>query len=80
MNIRNEEYIKAFGNNLKKLRTAKKLSREALAAETGIEPKQIYRIEVGETNPTISTIAAIAIALGVQPKKLFDFEFDFGNG
>ena len=77
MNIRNEEYIKAFGNNLKKLRTAKSLSREALAAEAGIEAKQIYRIEVGETNPTISTVAALANALGIQPKKMFDFEFDF---
>ena len=77
VNIRNEEYIKAFGNNLKELRTAKKISRETLGAQAGIEAKQVYRIEVGETSPTISTVAAIANALGIHPKKLFDFEFEF---
>jgi transcriptional regulator with XRE-family HTH domain len=79
MNIRNEKYIKEFGNNLKKLRTARKMSREILATEAGIEAKQVYRIEVGETNATISTIAAIANALDIQPKKLFDFEFNFNE-
>jgi transcriptional regulator with XRE-family HTH domain len=77
VNIRNEEYIKAFGENLKKLRIARKLSREALAAGAGIEPKQIYRIEVAETSATLSTVVAIAIALGVHPQKLFDFDFNF---
>lgn len=77
MNIRNQKYITAFGENLKKLRNAKGLSRETLGAEASIEPKQIYRIEVGESSPTISTVAAIANALGVHPKKLFDFEFEF---
>jgi DNA-binding XRE family transcriptional regulator len=77
VNNRNEAYQKAFGENLKRLRTSKKLSREKLAAEAGIEPKQVYRIEVGENSPTLTTIVVLATALGVHPKKLFEFEFGF---
>lgn len=76
MNIRNEAYQKAFGENLKRLRKSKKISREKLAEDAGIEPKQVYRIEVGENSPTLATIVAVAGALGVHPKKLFEFEFD----
>jgi transcriptional regulator with XRE-family HTH domain len=74
--IRNEAYQIAFGENLKRIRNSKKISREKLAAEAGIEPKQVYRIEVGENSPTLATIVAVAAALGVHPKKLFEFEFD----
>lgn len=77
MKIRNEAYNQAFGANLKRLRTAKKLSREALAAQASIESKQVYRIEVGESSPTIATVITIAVALGLHPKKMFEFDFDF---
>ena len=77
MKIKNKEYSKAFGENLKKLRKAKNLSRESLAAMAEIESKQIYRIEAEYQSPTVSTIVAIALALKLHPKKLFDFDFDF---
>lgn len=77
MKIRNEAYNIAFGANLKRIRMAKKLSREALAAQAGIESKQVYRIEVGESSPTIATVITIAIALNIHPKKMFEFDFDF---
>lgn len=73
--IRNQNYILAFGENLKKLRTAKNYSRETLSAHTNIEIMQIYRIETGRINTTISTLYALAIALEVHPKKLLDFEY-----
>jgi len=72
---RNTEYITAFGNHVKKLRTARKLSRETLAAYADIEVMQIYRIETGKVNTTISTLYALATALEISPKKLLDFEF-----
>jgi transcriptional regulator with XRE-family HTH domain len=75
--IRNQAYINAFGQNLKRLRELKKLTPELLATYANIETKQIYRIEAGEHSPTISTVAAIANALELHPKKLFDFEFEF---
>lgn len=73
--IRNQTYINAFGENLKKLRLAKKLSRETLAAYAGIETMQVYRIETGKINTTISTVLVLAIALDTTPKKLLDFDF-----
>lgn len=77
MKIKNKEYSKAFGENLKKLRKAKKLSRESLAAMAEIESKQIYRIEAEYQSPTVATIVAIALALKLHPKRLFEFDFDF---
>jgi transcriptional regulator with XRE-family HTH domain len=72
---RNQEYINAFGANLKKIRTTKKLSRETLAAHAGVEVMQIYRIETGKINTTISTLLSLATALEIPPKKLLDFEY-----
>ena len=71
---RNTVYIEAFGKHVKSLRLAKKLSREVLATQAGIETMQIYRIEKGLTNTTISTLYAIAKALGVPPSRMLDFE------
>lgn len=77
MKIKNKEYTKAFGENLKKLRKAKKLSRETLGAMAEIESKQIYNIEAANQSPTVSTVVAIALALKLHPKRLFEFDFDF---
>jgi len=70
---RNNEYIAAFGNNLRSLRKAKGLSMEKLAQEAGVEYSQISDIELGKINTTISTIKLLAGALKVSPKDLFDF-------
>ncbi len=69
----------AFGENLKRLRLEKKLSQEKLALNSDIEYMQIFRIEHGKINTTISTILAIARALNVPPRELLDFEFDYTN-
>lgn len=73
--VRNLEYIKAFGEHVKRIRLQKDLSREDIAAHSGIEVMQLYRIETGKINTTISTVLALSKALGVPPKKLMDFEF-----
>jgi transcriptional regulator with XRE-family HTH domain len=75
--IRDQSYIDAFGANLKKLRLSKKLSRETLAAHAGIETMQVYRIETGKINTTISTVLVLSKALDISPKKLLDFDFQF---
>lgn len=76
MKVRNQKYLDAFGQNLKKLLAAKKKSPEDVAALGEIEPKQVYRVINGEHSATISVVVAIAKGLEVHPKKLFDFEFD----
>jgi transcriptional regulator with XRE-family HTH domain len=40
-----------------------------------IEYSQLSKIERGTTNPTISTVLALAVALEVPPTILFDFKF-----
>jgi DNA-binding XRE family transcriptional regulator len=72
---RNEQYIKDFGEHLKKLRHARSLTQEELSYRCGLPLSQIGRIERGVRSPTLSTILILAEGLGVEPKKLFDFDF-----
>lgn len=72
---RNEKYIKAFGEHLRSLRLAKKLSQEDLADKCGTTLSQIGRFERGERSPTLSTLLLLAKGLSVEPKKLLDFNF-----
>lgn len=71
--VKNQKYISAFGNNLRRLRTGKKLSMEKLAQLANIEYSQISDIELAKINTTISTVNAIAEALNIPTKDLFDF-------
>jgi transcriptional regulator with XRE-family HTH domain len=50
------------------------MSQEELAHLAGIAVSQVGRIERGVLNPSISTLFAIARALEVEPKELFDFK------
>lgn len=71
--MRNEIFLKAFGANLKKIRKARNFSQEKLAYESGIELRQIGRIERGEINTGLSTIVLVAETLKIEVKDLFDF-------
>ena len=71
--IRNQKAIEKFGQQVKKLRETKTITQEDLAEAANIPLNQIGRIERGENNVTISTIFAIAKALGIKPKDLLDF-------
>lgn len=71
---KNEEFIIAFGKNLRKLRKSKNLSMEQLAHLCNIEYSQISRIELGQINTTLNTIKILADGLEIQPKELLNFE------
>jgi transcriptional regulator with XRE-family HTH domain len=72
-NIRNQKAITELGKKIKSLRKEKGLSIYALANLADIERSQIMRIEDGTTNTTVSTLLAIASALKVKQKELFEF-------
>ena len=76
MKVRNQPYLDAFGQNLKKLIAQKKKTPESVAAIGNIETKQVYRVINGEHSVSLSIIFAIAMGLEIHPKKLFDFEFE----
>jgi DNA-binding XRE family transcriptional regulator len=48
------------------LRRAAGLTQRQLAAKSGVQQADISRIEAGDANPTLVTIAALAFALGAE--------------
>lgn len=72
--VKNIEYIKAFGKNLRKYRKNADLSQENLAIDADIPISQVGRIERGEVNTTISTVYVLAEALNVEVSDLFIFD------
>ena len=60
-----------IGGNARRLRKASGLSQEALAADVGIDMRQLGRIERGESFPSMGTLIALAERLGVDPTELF---------
>jgi transcriptional regulator with XRE-family HTH domain len=71
--VRDQKVITKFGERIKYLRETKSLSQEDLAYAADIPVNQVGRIERGEINTTISSLYAIAKALGLKPKELLDF-------
>lgn len=71
---RHEEGIKALGGKIRSLRIDKGLSQQQLAYDADIELSQVSRIERGVINTSVSQLFAIADALEVHLKTLFDFE------
>lgn len=65
------EWERIVGANIKRLRKERGLSQEALAGEAGLAMRHIGRIERGEGNPTVSMLAKIAAALGVDPAAFY---------
>jgi len=59
-----------LGQNLKRIRTQKGISQGEIARTLEIDRSFITNIEGGKTNPTLSTIAKIAKAIGVPIEDL----------
>ena len=74
-NKRNEAYLKAFGEHLRKLRKKQGMTMIELAFEADVEYSQIAKIERGLLNTTISTILVLSQALKVKPADLLQFNF-----
>lgn len=71
---RDLQYLKAFGQNLKRIRLSAGLSQEDLAHKADSVLSQIGRIERGERAPNILTVKKIAEALDIKEGDLFDFK------
>jgi transcriptional regulator with XRE-family HTH domain len=61
-----------LAKNIRRLRLAKGLSQDALAADAGLFQKLISGIENGRANPELDTLGKIAKALGVHPRELLN--------
>jgi transcriptional regulator with XRE-family HTH domain len=60
-----------LGEQIKRTRTAKGLSQKEVIAASGLDKAQYSRIENGKTDPSFSTLAKIAKAIGVSLSQLF---------
>jgi len=72
--LRDEDAIKLFGNRLREIRLAKKISQQKLALKVGLEQSQVGRIERALINTSISHAILLAKGLGVDPSELFIFK------
>jgi len=68
------ETEKLVGSQIKKLRKKRNLSLRSLAEESGLSANAISLIERGHNSATISSLEAIAKALGVSVQDLFHTE------
>lgn len=64
-NKRNEAVLKLAGKNIKKYRKLLNLSQTELAFKADIDYTQIWNMEAGKTNSSISHYVSVAKALGV---------------
>jgi len=71
--LRDKKLLLIFGDNLRKLRKESNMSLESLAYEADMELSQIFRIEKGKVNPTLTTLNALAKAFNISLNKLFEF-------
>ena len=60
-------------NNLKAVRTERKLSQSALAEMVGVSRNTIISIETGQFNPTAKLALILCIALDKKFEELFYF-------
>lgn len=68
-----QEYITAFGQHLKKLRSEAGLTQEQLAENSNVDFTQVGRYERGVRSPSLTSIKKLAAGLKIHPKTLLDF-------
>lgn len=64
------EPAEVFGKVLRELRLEKGLTQEQLGFEAGIRRTFVSVLELGEQQPSLSTILKLSKALGVQASEL----------
>lgn len=69
-NSLDELIVRAFGLVLRRLRKERGLSQEALGFEADLQRKHISALELGEKQPTITSVFKLAVALKIKPGKL----------
>ena len=70
-----EKYMKAFGLQLKNLRSIQKLTQQDLSERSEISASYISKIERGHADPSLDTLFSLSVALRVKPVSLMDFNY-----
>lgn len=70
----NDAFLDRLGSHISKVRKSKGYSQDRTCLEAGLARGTLSKIENGLVEPKISTLALIAITIGVPLKKLVDVE------
>lgn len=73
--LKDDKFLKEFGNQIKELRKSKNITQEVLANTINVDISQISRLERGILNASVSLIKDISIALDTDLKTIFEFEY-----
>ena len=74
---RADEYLKRFGDGLRRLRQQASLTQEELAHLSGLDRSYVGQVERGERNVALVNILKLAAALRVAPAALLsDFDVE----
>jgi putative transcriptional regulator len=71
--LKKEELSRKIGNRIVQLREKKGWSQSDLARALLKDRQTIHKIETGDANPTVYTLAEIAKVLEVQLMEIFRF-------
>jgi len=63
-------YRQALGAAVTRLRTARKWSQQELADKTGYSTVYVNGLELGNRNPSLEMIQAVAQVFGLRPSQL----------
>ncbi|MBC9879926.1 helix-turn-helix transcriptional regulator [Bradyrhizobium sp. INPA01-394B] len=69
---RSSQIAKALGRNVRRLRKDRGWTQDELAAKLNVEQTAVSLIENARANPTLETLEAIAVCLGVKFAELFE--------
>ncbi len=64
------------GRNVKRHRELRGVSQEELAFQSDLHRTYVSGVERGIRNPTVAIVARLAVALGVKPSKLLEYQED----
>lgn len=67
-----QKELKRFGGNLRRERTARKITQEKLAELAHLNVRTVQKIEAGQTNILITTAKRIQKAIGCSWESLLD--------
>ncbi|MCA6092861.1 XRE family transcriptional regulator [Streptomyces sp. SCA3-4] len=69
-----DQLTQSLARNLKRWRSERHFTLDALAARSGVSRGMIIQIEQARTNPSVGTTVKLADALGVSITTLLDYE------
>ena len=80
MKPRDRKRLQSFRENLRRLRKEKNLSQRDLSYLCDVDYSRINKLENDDsTNLNLTTLFELAKGLGVHPKELIDYDFDFAK-